>query len=221
MLLGKHGLHVELRFGEGYFIGRRDHAQIYDIHMEAAITSIMDCEDSVASVDTEDKVRVYRNWLGLMNGTLKQTIEKDNEVIERTLAEDRHYLSPEDKPFILPGRSLLIVRNVGMHLQTDSVLLKGKCIPETMLDAMVTALCAKHDILGNTAKPNSHCGSVYIAKPKMHGPSEVAHANELFARVEDALGFSRNTLKIGIMDEDNTIDQGINAEDAELPGDQA
>ena len=211
ILLGKHGLHVELRFGEGYFIGRRDHAQIYDIHMEAAITSIMDCEDSVASVDTEDKVRVYRNWLGLMKGTLKQTIEKDNEVIERALAEDRHYLTPEGKPFTLPGRSLLIVRNVGMHLNTDAVLLKGKSIPETMLDVMITALCAKHDILGNTARPNSRCGSVYIAKPKMHGPVEVAHANELFARVEDALGFARNTLKVGIMDEERRTSVNLKA----------
>jgi malate synthase len=211
VLLGKHGLHVELRFGEGYFIGRRDHAQIYDIHIEAAITSIMDCEDSVASVDTEDKVRVYRNWLGLMKGTLKQTIEKDEKTIERTLAEDRNYLSPEGKSFTLPGRSLLIVRNVGMHLHTDSVLLKGKPIPETIFDAMVTAVCAKHDILGNTARPNSRCGSVYIAKPKMHGSAEIAHANELFARVEDALGLARNTLKMGIMDEERRTSVNLKA----------
>ncbi|HSR62013.1 MAG TPA: malate synthase G [Gammaproteobacteria bacterium] len=202
VLLRKHGLHVELRFGEGFFIGRRDHAKIYDIHLEAAITSIMDCEDSVASVDTEDKIRVYRNWLGLMKGTLMETVEKDDEVIERTLADDREYLSPEGRPFTLPGRSLLLVRNVGMHLETDAVLYKGRPVPETILDAMVTALCAKHDIIGLSARSNSREGSVYLVKPKMHGPEEVALANELFDRVEDALGFERNTLKMGIMDEE-------------------
>lgn len=202
VLLHKHGLHVELRFGEGFFIGRRDHAKIYDIHLEAAITSIMDCEDSVASVDTEDKIRVYRNWLGLMKGTLTETIKKDGEVIERTLADDREYLSPEGHFFSLPGRSLLLVRNVGMHLQTDAVLYRGEPVPETILDAMVTALCAKHDIAGRSVRTNSREGSVYLVKPKMHGPEEVALADELFARVEDALGYERNTLKMGIMDEE-------------------
>ena len=211
VLLRKHGLHVELRFGEGYFIGRRDHAKIYDIHIEAAITSIMDCEDSVASVDTEDKVRVYRNWLGLMKGTLKQVIEKDDEVIERKLARDRDYLSPEGEPFTLPGRSMLLVRNVGMHLQTDAVLFQGKPVPETLLDAMVTALSAKHDVPGKTTRGNSRRGSVYIVKPKMHGPEEVALANDLFNRVEDALGFERNTLKMGIMDEERRTSVNLKA----------
>lgn len=211
VLLRKHGLHVELRFGEGYFIGRRDHAKIYDIHIEAAITSIMDCEDSVASVDTEDKLRVYRNWLGLMNGTLKQTIEKDDEVIERKLAQDRSYLSPEGSSFTLPGRSLLLVRNAGMHLQTDAVLWHGKPVPETLLDIMVTALCAKHDISGHNPRANSRKGSMYIVKPKMHGPEEVALADELFNRVEDALGYERYTLKMGIMDEERRTSVNLKA----------
>lgn len=211
VLLRKHGLHVELRFGEGYFIGRRDHAKIYDIHIESAVTSIMDCEDSVASVDTDDKVRVYRNWLGLMKGTLKQVIEKDNEVIERKLAGDREYLSPEGEPFTLHGRSLLLVRNVGMHLKTDAVILHGKPVPETLLDAMVTALCAKHDLLGNTTRGNSREGSVYIVKPKMHGPDEVTLAGKLFDRVEDALGLERNTLKMGIMDEERRTSVNLKA----------
>lgn len=202
ILLMHHDLHVEIRFGEGYFIGRRDHAHIYDIHIESAITTIMDCEDSVASVDVEDKLKVYRNWLGLMKGTLVRTIEKDGESIERTMAEDRVYTGPDGKTVTMHGRSLLLVRNVGAHLETDAVLYNGKPIPETMLDLMVTALSAKHDLLGNSKSSNSRTGSIYIIKPKMHGPDEVAHANELFARAEDALDLERNTLKMGIMDEE-------------------
>lgn len=211
ILLRKHGLHVELLFGEGFFIGRRDHARIYDIQIEAALTSIMDCEDSVASVDTEDKIRVYRNWLGLMKGSLKQKVEKDGHIIERSLANDREYLSPEGMPFTLPGRSLMLVRNVGMHLETNSILFEGDPVPETIVDAMITALCAKHDLICNFPYINSRKGSVYIVKPKMHGPEEIAHANELFNRVEDALGFDRNTLKIGIMDEERRTSVNLKA----------
>ncbi len=202
ILLLKHGLHVELRFGEGFYIGRKDHARIYDIQTESAITTIMDCEDSVASVDTEDKINVYRNWLGLMKGTLVLEFNRDGEIIKRSMEKDRAYLSPDGNPFTLSGRSLLLVRNVGMHLETDAVLLEGHPVPETMLDAMVTALCAKHDVLEKNRYRNSSAGSVYIVKPKMHGPQEVALANELFERVEDELGFARNTLKMGIMDEE-------------------
>ncbi len=211
VLLNKHGLHVEICFGEGFFIGRRDHARIYDIQMESAITSIMDCEDSVASVDTEDKVRVYRNCIGLMKGTLKETVVKEESTIERKLADDRQYLSPEGKPFSLPGRSLLLIRNVGMHLKTDAVLMDGKLIPETMLDAMVTALCAKHDVIGNTQRKNSRKGSIYLVKPKMHGPDEVALASELFTRVEAALGLDRNVIKMGIMDEERRTSVNLKA----------
>jgi len=176
VLLSHHDLHLEIRFGEGLFIGRRDHANIYDIHIESAITTIMDCEDSVASVDTEDKLKVYSNWLGLMKGTLVRTVVKEDETIERAMEADRKYIGADGKQVTLHGRSLMLVRNVGIHLETDTVLYNGKMIPETMLDAMVTALCAKHDLLGNSTLRNSRTGSVYIVKPKMHGPDEVALA---------------------------------------------
>ncbi len=211
ILLVKHGLHVELRFGEGFYIGRKDHARIYDIQMESAITTIMDCEDSVASVDTEDKVNVYRNWFGLMKGSLVLEFNRDGEVIKRSMEKERAYLTPDGNPFTLPGRSVLLVRNVGMHLQTDAVLLDGKPIPETMLDAMVTALCAKHDVLATGKFRNSRKGSVYIVKPKMHGPEEVALANKLFERVEAALDYEHNTLKMGIMDEERRTSVNLRA----------
>jgi len=211
VLLCHHNLHLEIKFGDGYFIGRRDYAKIYDIYLEAAVTTIMDCEDSVASVDTEDKVRVYKNWLGLMKGTLVRTIVKDDETIKRAMEPDRKYIGTDGKEITLHGRSLALVRNVGMHLNTDAVLYNGEEIPETMLDAMVTALSAKHDLLGNSTLRNSRTGSVYIIKPKMHGPEEVALANDLFGRVEDALGFERNDLKIGIMDEERRTSVNLKA----------
>ncbi|MEE8233927.1 MAG: malate synthase G, partial [Gammaproteobacteria bacterium] len=211
VLLCHHDLHLEIRFGEGFFIGRRDHANIYDIHIESAITTIMDCEDSVASVDTEDKLKVYKNWLGLMKGTLVRTVVKEGETIERAMEPDRKYIGTDGKEVTLHGRSLMLIRNVGIHLETDAVLYNGKMIPETMLDAMITALCAKHDLLGNSTLRNSRTGSVYIVKPKMHGPDEVALANDLFTRVEDALDMSRNTLKIGIMDEERRTSVNLKA----------
>lgn len=202
VVLCHHSLHVELRFGAGYFIGRRDHAGIYDIHIESAVTAIMDCEDSVASVDSADKLTVYRNWLGLMRGNLTRAIEKDGQTVQRAMAPDRDYIGPNGEAVTLPGRSLMLARNVGPHLYTAAVLQAGRPIPETMLDAMVTALSAKHDILGNGRHRNSRTGSIYIVKPKLHGPEEVALADELFLRVEDALGLGRHTLKIGVMDEE-------------------
>jgi len=211
VLLCHHDLHLEIRFGEGFFIGRRDHANIYDIHIESAITTIMDCEDSVASVDTDDKLKVYKNWLGLMKGTLVRTVVKENENIERAMEPDRKYIGTDGKEVTLHGRSLMLVRNVGTHLETDAVLYNGKMIPETMLDVMITALCAKHDLLGNNTLRNSRTGSVYIVKPKMHGPEEVSLANDLFTRVEDALNMSRNTLKIGIMDEERRTSVNLKA----------
>lgn len=211
VLLSHHDLHLEIKFGDGYFIGRRDHAKIYDIHLESAITTIMDCEDSVASVDTEDKMNVYKNWIGLMKGTLVRTIEKEDKTIERTMEPDKEYINVDGKPVTKHGRSLMLVRNVGHHLYTDMVLYDGQPIPETMLDLMVTSLCAIHDLKGNTSRRNSRTGSVYIVKPKMHGPEEVAFANELFARTEKALKLAANTLKMGIMDEERRTSVNLKA----------
>ncbi|MFT5115839.1 MAG: malate synthase [Parasphingorhabdus sp.] len=202
VVLCKNGLHLEICFGDGFFIGRRDHASIYDVRIESALTTIMDLEDSVASVDTEDKLKGYRNWLGLMRGTLKSSFEKDGESIDRTMNTDPVFTTPVGEQISLSGRSVLLVRSVGAHLNTNAVLLDGQPIPETMLDAMITAVSAKHDLLGNSPYKNSKHGSVYIVKPKMHGSAEVALAVELFSRVEQAIGLERNTLKMGIMDEE-------------------
>ena len=202
ILFRHNNLHIELLIGEGLFIGQGDLAHIYDVRIESAITTIMDCEDSVAAVDAEDKVRVYRNWLGLMKGDLKTTVMRGDEALERSLNPDPEFLSPSGESFSLPGRSLMFVRHVGTHMYTDAVTCDGEEVPETFLDAMVTALAAKHDLLGNGAFSNSRKGSVYVVKPKMHGPEEVAAAVELFAMVEQALGMQPATLKIGIMDEE-------------------
>ena len=217
VLLCKNDLHVELRFGEGLFIARRDHANIYDIQLESAISTIMDCEDSVAAVDVEDKLKVYGNWLGLMKGTLARSFEKDGETIERVLETDREYLDPNGVPFSIPGRSLMLVRNVGSHLETDMVRYQGQAIAETILDAMITSLAAKHDLLGKGVFRNSRSASVYIVKPKMHGPDEAALAGSLFGMVEDALGLPRYTLKIGIMDEERRTSVNLSACIAQIP----
>ncbi|MFT5218930.1 MAG: malate synthase [Planctomycetota bacterium] len=195
-------LHIELLIGEGFYIGQGDLANIYDVRVESAITTIMDCEDSVAAVDAEDKIRVYRNWQGLMKGDLTTTILRGDEAMERSLSPDPEFISPEGEAFTLPGRSLMFVRHVGTHMYTDAVTCGGKEVPETFLDAMVTCLSAKHDLLGNGAFSNSRCGSVYIVKPKMHGPEEVAAAVQLFTMVEQGLSIAPGSLKIGIMDEE-------------------
>ena len=202
VLLRHHNLHIELLIGEGFFIGQGDLANIYDINLESAVTTIMDCEDSVSAVDAEDKVRVYRHWFGLMKGDLSATVTRGKETIERSRNPDPEFIAPDGSVFALPGRSLMLVRNVGTHMYTDAVTCDGKEIPETFLDAMVTVLAAMHDLLGNGPFKNSRAGSVNIVKPKIHGPEEVEAAIHLFEMVEEALGLKPATLKIGIMDEE-------------------
>jgi malate synthase len=202
VLFRHNNLHIELMIGEGYFIGQGDLANIYDVRLESAITTIMDCEDSVSAVDAEDKARVYRNWFGLMKGDLQAQVARGKETIERSLNPDPEYTAPDGSTFNLPGRSLMLVRNVGTHMYTDAVTWNGQEIPETFLDAMVTVLAAKHDLQAGGAFTNSRNGSVYIVKPKMHGPEEVAAAIRLFEMVEQAFGLAPKTLKIGIMDEE-------------------
>jgi malate synthase len=202
VLLEHHGLHVELHIDRTHYIGRDDPAGISDVVLESAITTIQDCEDSVAAVDAEDKIHVYRNWLGLMKGGLEARLEKGHSSIIRRLNADRRYLMPGGKELVLPGRSLMLVRNVGHHMLSNIVSLHGAPIPETFIDAAVTVLIAMHDLRGQGAHRNSRTGSVYVVKPKMHGPEEVIFAGQLFGAVEDFLGLPRNTVKIGIMDEE-------------------
>ncbi|MEA3174154.1 MAG: malate synthase [Gammaproteobacteria bacterium] len=202
LLLQHHGLHVEVHIDKTHYIGRDDAAGISDVVLESAITTIQDCEDSVTAVDTADKVHVYRNWLGLMKGSLEARVDKGNSALVRRLNADRRYQTPEGKELVLPGRSLMLVRNVGHHMQSHMVTLDDAPVPETFIDAAVTGLIGLHDLRGPGARRNSRTGSIYIVKPKMHGPEEVAFSEELFGTVEQILELPKNTLKIGIMDEE-------------------
>ena len=202
ILLCHNGLHIEIQFDDDHPIGKDDPANVKDILVEAALSTIMDCEDSVAAVDAEDKVLVYKNWLGLMQGSLKQELSKNGKTIVRKMRPDREYQNAAGTTFSLPGRSLMFIRNVGHLMTSDAIQLDGNEIPEGIMDGVITSLIAKHDLINNSKYQNSREGSVYIVKPKMHGSEEVAFANTLFNRVEDLVGLQRNTLKMGIMDEE-------------------
>jgi malate synthase len=208
VLLRNNGLHVEILIDRAHRIGAGDAAGIADLLIEAAVTVIMDCEDSVSAVDAAEKTVIYRNWLGLMKGDLTANVAKGDGTITRRLNKDRRYLSTQGE-LSLPGRSLMLVRNVGHHMVSDAVRFDGAPVYETLLDACVTLAIAVHDVQGS--RRNSRAGSIYVVKPKMHGPAEVALANDLFDRVEDLLGLARHTVKMGVMDEERRTSANLAA----------
>ncbi|GAA4728555.1 malate synthase G [Nocardioides endophyticus] len=212
ILLRRHGLHVEIQVDREHPVGARDQAGVQDVVLESAVTAIMDLEDSVAAVDSADKVAGYRNWLGLMQRSLQAEVVKGDHTFTRVMNGDRTYTAPSGGTLTLPGTSLLFIRQVGHHMFTDAVLdADGRPIPEGILDALVTGLCSKHDVEGPSAGKNSRKGAIYVVKPKMHGPAEVAFACEMFRLVERALGLMPLTIKIGIMDEERRTSANLKA----------
>ena len=212
ILLISHGLHIELQIDHNHPIGSADKAGLKDVVLEAALTTIMDCEDSVAAVDGEDKVQVYQNWLGLMKGTLVESFTKEGKTIERSLAADRNYSGVNGQPLTLKGRSMMFIRNVG-HLMTNPAIQdsQGRDVFEGIMDAVITVTAALHDLKGNSPVKNSSAASINIVKPKMHGPEEVAFTNTLFSRVEQLLQLPTNTVKMGIMDEERRTSVNLKA----------
>lgn len=203
IVLRNHGLHIEIQIDAEHAIGKDDPANIKDVVLESALTTIQDFEDSVAAVDAADKVEVYRNWLGLIKGDLTAKFMKGDREMTRALNDDKTVTAVDGSELTLPGRSVLFARNVGIHMFTDAVTTAdGQAIPEGMLDAMVSCLASKHDIIDNNRLKNSRKGSIYIVKPKLHGPEEVAFTDQMFSQIEQALGLPSNTVKLGIMDEE-------------------